>query len=184
MRHYGPISGIAAHGGRWVATAGYDNRGILWEANSRQAVARGFHDYLVNNCAFNTRGNLLISASSDYTARIWAVPEMRLRMVLNGHHDDVEMAAFYPAEQRIATCSRDKTVCVYDIEGKLRRVLEGHQADVISVAWSTNGENLITSGDDGTVRCWDPETGKQKRIIDLQNVETDTAVIGIDGTIP
>ena len=40
IRHLGPISGIAAFGGKFVATAGYDNQVILWDprAAPRSAV--------------------------------------------------------------------------------------------------------------------------------------------------
>ena len=52
MLHEVPIVGIAAHGD-FVASAGYDNKLILWDNHTRQAVARGAHDHLVNNCAFS-----------------------------------------------------------------------------------------------------------------------------------
>jgi WD40 repeat protein len=183
MKHVGPISGVAAHPGRWVATAGYDNKVILWDAASGTAVARGFHDHLANQCAFDRNGRLLVTASSDYTARIWSVPELRLMAVLNGHRDDVEMAAFDPFGQRIATCSRDHEVRVYRVDGTLLRVMSGHRGDVISVTWSRDGSHLVTSSDDGSVRRWNAETGAQEGLIDLKGIETDTVVIGPDGTI-
>lgn len=52
MLHEVPIVGIAAHGD-FVATAVYDNKLIFWDNNTRQAVAQGAHDHLVNNCAFS-----------------------------------------------------------------------------------------------------------------------------------
>jgi WD40 repeat protein len=71
MHHVGPIAGVAAHGS-WIASAGYDNRLILWDATSRRALARSAHDHLVNACAFSHDGRYLVSASSDYSARIWS----------------------------------------------------------------------------------------------------------------
>ena len=70
MHHSGPIAGVAAQG-PWVATAGYDNRLILWDAVTRLPVARSTHDHLVNACDFSHDGRYLVSASSDYSARIW-----------------------------------------------------------------------------------------------------------------
>lgn len=52
MKHIGPIAGIAAHG-PWIATAGYDNRLILWDAASREPLARATHDHLANACDFS-----------------------------------------------------------------------------------------------------------------------------------
>jgi len=153
MRHDAPISGIAAHPSGYVATAGYDNRVILWNA-SGAPVARGWHDHLANQCMFNHDGTLLASASSDYSARVWSVPSMRLVALLRGHQDDVEMAAFSPDGTMVATCSRDRTVRVHGIDGRELALLEGHAADVISVVWSPDGQELISSSDDGTVRVW------------------------------
>jgi WD40 repeat protein len=165
-----------------VATAGYDNRVILWNA-SGAPVARGWHDHLANQCMFNHDGTLLASASSDYSARIWSVPSMRLVALLQGHQDDVEMAAFSPDGTMVATCSRDRTVRVHGIDGRELALLEGHAADVISVVWSPDGRELISSSDDGTVRRWDVAGARQVAQIDTGGIETDTLCVARSGTI-
>ncbi|TRX75747.1 WD40 repeat domain-containing protein [Pseudomonas mangiferae] len=184
MKHFAPISGIASFQERYIATAGYDNQVILWDARTKQAIHRVFHDHLANQCAFSPDGQLLVSASSDYTARIWEVPSMRLKAALVGHEDDVEMAAFNPAGDTVATCSRDHSIRLFDVaDGRCRRVLRGHTADVISVSWAADGSSLISSSDDGTIRRWDVAQGLQLESIDLDGVETDTIALASDGTI-
>ena len=106
LRHAGPISSVASNGSL-VATAGYDNRVILWDAASGVALAQGRHDHLVNHCEFSHDGQFLVTASSDYSARIWKVPEMQLQAVLGDHEDDVDMVAFSPDDQLLATCALD-----------------------------------------------------------------------------
>lgn len=177
IEHRGPISGVAAHNSLYVASAGYDNQVILWDAGGHTAIARVLHDHLANQCAFNATGDLLVSSSSDYTARIWSVPDMRLKSVLAGHDDDVEMSAFDPHGSRVATCSRDFKARVFDLDGRLLVECEGHESDAISIAWSRGGSHLITSSDDGTVREWDARTGTCTRILDFGEVETDTIAI-------
>lgn len=183
MKHVGPISGIATHGGTFIATSGYDNQVILWDADQKVALGRVFHDHLANQCAFSPAGDLLVSASSDYSARLWTVPEMKLVAVLNGHEDDVEMALFSPDGTMIATCSRDRTIGIFETNGRLMRILKGHEADVISVAWSNDGSELLSSSDDGTIRRWCVADGTQIDLIDQDGVETDTIVLTADGTI-
>ncbi|MDO7903272.1 WD40 repeat domain-containing protein [Pseudomonas sp. K1(2024)] len=184
MKHFAPISGIASFAEQYVATAGYDNQVILWDAPRKQALHRVFHDHLANQCAFNASGTRLVTASSDYTARVWEVPSMRLKAALVGHRDDVEMAAFNPAGDRIATCSRDHTIRLFEAEtGACLRTLEGHSADVISISWSADGQQLVSSSDDGTIRRWNVQTGEQVERIDLGGVETDTIALASDGTI-
>src|ERR1022692_1606471 len=112
MHHRGPIAGISAHGDL-IATAGYDNKLILWDARRHKALSRSCHDHLINSCNFSPDGRWLVSASSDYTARIWAVPSLELRAVLGGHNDDVDMAAFSPDGRYIATCALDRCVRIF-----------------------------------------------------------------------
>ncbi|MGY2400881.1 WD40 repeat domain-containing protein [Pseudomonas sp. SDO5271_S396] len=183
MRHFGPISGIATFNDRYVATAGYDNQVILWDAQTKTPIQRVLHDHLANQCAFNATGTLLVSASSDYTARVWEIPSLRLKSVLVGHDDDIEMAAFSPDGQTIATCSRDHTIRLFNLSGQVQRILTGHEADVISVCWAADGDSLVSSSDDGTIRRWNAATGEQLETIDLGGVETDTIAISQEGTI-
>jgi hypothetical protein len=44
IHHNGPIAGIATWG-NWIATAGYDNQLILWNALERTSVAIGNHEF-------------------------------------------------------------------------------------------------------------------------------------------
>lgn len=182
MRHIGPISGIAAYGEQYVATAGYDNQVILWNGRDKESVHRVFHDHLANQCSFSPDGHYLASASSDYTARLWKVPEMRLVAVFDGHRDDIEMVAFSPDGSRVATCSRDHTIKIFDLEGTQLAHLEGHDADVISVTWMPDGNEIVSSSDDGTVRRWDTSTATQIDCTSFDGVETDTIAV-TDGAI-
>jgi WD40 repeat protein len=183
MHHRGPISGISSLEDRYIATAGYDNQIILWDAKTATPLHRVHHDHLANQCAFNNAGNLLVSASSDHTARIWHVPSLRLKAALVGHLDDVEMAMFSPDGETVATCSRDHTLRLFDLSGRVRFILEGHSADVISVSWAADGRTLVSSSDDGTIRRWCANTGSAIDVVDLNGIETDTVAISSEGII-
>ncbi|MEU4173293.1 WD40 repeat domain-containing protein [Streptomyces sp. NPDC026665] len=183
IRHHGPISGVAAFGSSVIATAGYDNQVILWQALSRTPLARATHDHLANQVCFSPDGALLLTSSSDYTARLWSVPDLKLQAVLSDQKDDVEMAAFHPKRPLIATASRDHLVRVYDFSGRVVARLQGHTADVISVAWLGNTTQMLTSSDDGTVKRWSLETGALLSDVDLGGVETDTIAITTAGVI-
>ncbi|MCS4294973.1 WD40 repeat protein [Comamonas sp. BIGb0152] len=183
ISHLSPISGVATYDGRFIATAGYDNQIILWDAHQKIALARAWHDHLANQLSFSSDGNYLISASSDHTARLWSVPSMKLISVLSDHEDDVEMAIFHPTEALIATASRDHHVRVYDFKGQLRKCFKGHTADVISIAWSKNGDDLMSSSDDSTLKQWSFATEKLVNDIYLGGVETDTIALASDGKV-
>lgn len=183
IAHKSPISGIAAWRDEYIATAGYDNQVILWDQATERAVTRVLHDHLANSCTFSPDGALLATSSSDYTARLWSVPDLRLRAILTEQTDDVEMSAFHPTRELIATASRDHRIRVYDFDGTLITRCEGHTADVISVEWMADGTELVSSSDDGTVKRWSAATGALLEDIDLGGVETDTVVVGREGTV-
>ncbi|MFA6920686.1 MAG: hypothetical protein WC216_02490, partial [Gallionella sp.] len=147
MKHVGPISGVATFE-NYIATTGYDNQVILWDARKRRALARGMHDHLANQCSFSHNGSLLVSSGSDYSARIWEVPTMQLKAVLVGHTDDVDTAVFSPDDQYIATCALDRTLKIFDLAGRCLKTMTGHTGNVLTVAWSSDAKSLISSSVD------------------------------------
>jgi WD40 repeat protein len=181
IRHRSPISGVDAWGARYVATAGYDSQVILWDAARKQSLTRANHDHLVNQCRFSTCGRYLITSSSDYSARVWSVPDLQLVSVLNGHDDDVEMAVPSPDGEFVATASRDHDVRIFSRSGTLLHRLRGHTADVISVEWIRDGRELVSSSDDGTVRRWSAARGAAVETVDLGGIESDTVVYADNG---
>lgn len=185
IEHLSPISGVATYNNQYILTAGYDNKVILWDAKTKQALSRGLHDHLVNQCCFSPCGQFAATSSSDYSVRVWRLPDMELQYLLTGHLDDVEGMAFHPEKPLIATCSRDKSICLFNTNGEFLTRLEGHSADVISIVWEGNSDILVSSSDDGTIKRWDTSKDSDCLIenIDLEGVETDTVVISRAGII-
>ena len=179
--HTGPIAGIATHE-KWVATAGYDNKVILWNAADKKPIAQGMHDHLVNNCSFSPDGKWLVSASSDYSSRLWSLHSMRLEAVLTGHRDDVDMAVFSPDSQLIATCALDRRVRVFDLSGHCLAEFAGHTGNVLALAWTADGQSIVSTSVDGTVRRWGFVSGQQEACSDLR-VRTDSIAIARNGLI-
>jgi WD40 repeat protein len=181
MMHDGPVAGIASYG-NFIATAGYDNKLILWDHKSGKAIARATHDHLVNSCAFSHNGQWLVSASSDYSARLWSLPEMRLKAVLADHDDDVDMAVFSPDDQWIATCALDKKVRVFNLSGQCVQIFSGHTGNVLSLAWTADAKYIVSTSVDGTIRTWGTASGQEIQQTDLK-VRTDSLEISSEGVI-
>ena len=155
---------------------------ILWNRHSRKAVARGTHDHLVNNCAFSSDGKWLLTASSDYSARLWSLPSMRLQAVFAEHADDVDMAVFSPDNSRIATCALDRQVRIFDMSGSCLQTFCGHTGNVLALAWTADGRYLVSTSVDGTIRQWDVAHGNEISKTDLC-IRTDSLEIAADGLI-
>ncbi|MBI3465185.1 MAG: hypothetical protein HY000_19340, partial [Planctomycetes bacterium] len=75
---------------------------------------------------------------------------------LAGHTDQIFAVAFHPNGQLVASCSRDKSVRLWNLaDGKELKNLTGHTHEVYSLAIASDGAILATAGADETVRLWD-----------------------------
>jgi WD40 repeat protein len=80
---------------------------------------------------------------------------------LRGHTDPVWSAAFSPDSRRLASCSTDRTVRLWEVKTGGCRVLRGHTDEVFTAAFHPDGTRLATAGRDRAVWLWDLERGEE-----------------------
>jgi WD40 repeat protein len=78
-----------------------------------------------------------------------------------GHEGNIRSAAFSPDGRRLATCSQDRTVRVWTIDGGACQVLRGHTDDLFAVAFHPDGTRLASAGRDRAVWLWDLARGEE-----------------------
>ncbi|MDJ0742428.1 MAG: AAA-like domain-containing protein [Xenococcaceae cyanobacterium MO_167.B27] len=111
------------------------------------------HSEVVFGVDISPDGQLIASASSDRTVKLWKMDGSLLH-TLSGHQAAVWDVAFSPDSQLIATASRDYTVKLWHLDGQLLNTLEGHQDEVLGVAFSPDGQLIATASRDKTVKLW------------------------------
>jgi WD40 repeat protein len=83
-------------------------------------------------------------------------------LTYRGHTDWVRAVAWSPDGQRIASCSDDKTVQVWNAaDGSKVFTYRGHTDVVKGVVWSPDGKQIASCSDDKTVQVWNAADGSK-----------------------
>lgn len=118
--------------------------------NALFVTLRG-HTAAVRSAAYSPDGQYVITASDDWTARIWRADGTGQAIVLTGHQGAVTSATFAPrsgAETlRVLTTSTDRTARIWTIRGKDVSSLElpGKTTEVTNGVWSPDGERVVVT---------------------------------------
>ncbi|OLT58268.1 nSTAND1 domain-containing NTPase [Moorena bouillonii] len=153
--------------GKMLASASLDFTVKLWSLD--QTLPKVFQPttYTVYGygASFSPDGEIIASPSrDDNTVRLWN-PEKQIReLTLEGHQGLVNGVDFSPDGQLIATASDDKTVKLWNRQGKLLHTLEGHRDPVYSVSFSPDSQIIASASEDSTVKLWTRE-GKLLRTL-------------------
>ncbi|EME89165.1 uncharacterized protein MYCFIDRAFT_76524 [Pseudocercospora fijiensis CIRAD86] len=90
----------------------------------------------------------------------------------SGHDDVIHDAVLDYYGRRLATCSSDKTIKIFEIEGEQHRLtetLKGHEGAVWGVAWAhpKYGTILASCSYDGRILIWREQNNQWQRIYEF-----------------
>ena len=124
------------------------------------------HGGMVRAVDVSPDGHWVVTASFDFTARLWDFGTQAEVAVLDAHEGPVTSAVFTPDGKHAVTTSDDKSAIIWNVpSGKLVRRLTGHGHKVMAAAVSPDGQQIATGSWDKTLRIWDMATGEAIRVI-------------------
>jgi WD40 repeat protein/uncharacterized caspase-like protein len=98
----------------------------------------------------------------------------------------INTLAFSPDGTLMATASRtaedsDRTIKIWDTNGKLLRTLTGHGGWVNQVQFSPDGQTLVSGSEDKTIKLWNVRTGSLMRTLSGHEQRVTSVAFSPDG---
>ncbi|NJP10598.1 MAG: hypothetical protein HC866_14905 [Leptolyngbyaceae cyanobacterium RU_5_1] len=137
------------------------------------------HTGLVKKVSISPDGQMIASASSDRTVKLWS-RDGRAIATLKGHHGEVHSVSFNPKDQTIASAGEDNTIKLWSRKGVLLKTLQGHRGAVNDVSFSPNGQTIASASKDSTVKLWSLE-GQELQTLTGHNGEVYSVSFSPDG---
>ncbi len=141
----------------------------LWQlANAHHRTLYG-HDGFVASISFSPLGDILASASYDWTIRLWDPANGKLKRILS-HTDQVQSLAFSPDGKTLVSGCCDGTIRFWDVHtGHDTATISGDYS-ISSVIFSPDGEILAAGLPDGRVMLWNVADSELKSLPTIEGL--------------
>ena len=139
------------------------------------------HQDIILGVSYSPDGQLIASASSDNTVKIWQ-RNGKLLKTLSDHTDTVLDVEFSPDGKLIASASQDNSIKLWTRSGQLIKSVTGHQGSIYKLAFSPTEDIIASASEDQTVRLWNSE-GKLLSVLLGHSREVLTVTFSHDGKL-
>ncbi|MBV6625225.1 MAG: serine/threonine protein kinase [Rivularia sp. (in: Bacteria)] len=124
------------------------------------------HTSMIHAVSISRDGQLLASASSDKTIKLWELESRKLLRQLgrwfSGHSGIVDTVVFSHDGKILASGSWDETIKLWSVStGRQICTIKGHNSCVNTLAFSPDGQLLASGSADSTIKLWQLNTGKE-----------------------
>jgi WD40 repeat protein/tetratricopeptide (TPR) repeat protein len=163
-----------------VAAERFFQQLILDRCRLRTPLADFRHDAKVEKAVFSPDGSRILTASDDYTAKLWDAASGE-KLATFQHKDNVFTAVFSPDGSKVLTASWDKTAKLWDAASGKELTAFHHYSGVYSAVFSPDGSKVLTASADHTAKLWDAASGEELATFQHKD-NVFTAVFSPDGS--
>lgn len=157
-------------------------------------VQQSGHSASVNALAFTPDSHSLISASHDFSVRLWDLRTGREVRTLGKHTREVLTLAMCPDGRCVLSGSADKTLKLWEVpSGRLLHTFVGHTSAIHNAVFTADGKQIISAAgaapaeesrqSDFTARIWDANTGQLLRKLEGHQKIVASAALSQDGRL-
>jgi len=164
LRHEAGVSCVAfSPDGATLASGGLDSNLKLWAVAAARVgeARRELHRQPagVTSMAYVGGGSHLVTGHANRLLRIHDARTGRLAATLRGPEGLVSLMVLAPDGRRLAVCSHDRTLRVFDVEAKAQLFcVPAHRSrHTTSLAFFRDGAHLASVAQDNAVQLWDLE---------------------------
>ncbi|KAJ7019869.1 chromatin associated protein [Mycena alexandri] len=125
-------------------------------------------DLYIRSVRFSPDGRFLATGAEDERIRVWDIDKRSIRVIFEGHHQDIYSLDFSLDGRRLVSGSGDASVRIWDMDNQTpARVLTAQpesdasddDAGVMAVAISPDGTLIAAGCVDALVRVWSVSSG-------------------------
>nr|WP_293076606.1 AAA-like domain-containing protein [Okeania sp. SIO3B5] len=130
-----------------------------------------------SNLIFQPQADSKMQVTDALSQAVYNIDDGKYREInrLHGHEDAVWDVTFSQDGETIATASLDKTVKLWNRQGKLLQTFTGYENLFLGVAFSPDGEAIATGSRDKTVKLWNRQGKLLQTLIGHENALNDVA---------
>ena len=128
-------------------------------------------------------GKYILTASGDYTSKLWDVDTKKLIHTYKNHSSEVLQAIYSNNEKYILTGTEEGNINLFDMEsGYLIKSFLTHTDSISHLEFSKDNGKILSSSMDGTVKLHNSESGKILWDNRVHNKGVTSAVFNKDDT--
>lgn len=172
--HSGSVTDVLFGGeesGGKVVTAGEDGCVKVWDPSNgalrSKLLMAGDSNTAVSVLAVAIKGDLVVAACSDRSARVWSYPPGSCRQLahLSGHQQRISCIDFWKGGSQVVTGSHDLTMKIWEVERSTDQSSTSSletirvPSKVTALAAYEDALQMVLGHSDGSLRFWDARAG-------------------------
>ncbi|KAG4924130.1 hypothetical protein AAZX31_18G108800 [Glycine max] len=164
-----------SHNGKYLASASNDRSAIIWEVdmNGELSIKHKLsgHQKSVSSVSWSPNDQELLTCGVEEAVRRWDVSTGTCLQVYEKNGPGLISCAWFPSGKYILSGLSDKSICMWDLDGKEVESWKGQRTLKISDLEITgDGEHMLSICKDNAILYFNKETGDERYIDEDQTI--------------